>query len=268
MGSQRWNGDFYESTTLRDMGLQYQVGHIDLHCTNPSPIVTVTVMDTNSIHLVAVNFCECSDKISRRIQLLREEWFPATVHQPQTCATGRLLRQFHILTLTGKLPAYDYYQALERLTDNTGVDAPKVCLTSSNTLFLILTHCNQPRYKELMRIVRQYRHLKLMKRAGRGNVVKGLITTGAGDLAVTCPACPIPGVNLPDGWEDAPPLIRYVFADCDGSDTHLLSLQISLYPDARRRCQLPSKEFDQVERCQGSWIAHRPGVLCGTPGVP
>lgn len=47
-----------------------------------------------------------------------------------------------------------------------------------------------------------FRHVKLMKRAGRGNIPGGLLLTGAGDLALACPACPIPGVNLPENWEE------------------------------------------------------------------
>lgn len=47
-----------------------------------------------------------------------------------------------------------------------------------------------------------FRHLKLMKRAGRGNIDGGLCLTGAGDLALNCPACPMPGVNLPKNWEE------------------------------------------------------------------
>ena len=53
-----------------------------------------------------------------------------------------------------------------------------------------------------MRMVREFRHLKLMKRHGRGNVPSGLITTGRGDLTTVCPACPIPGINLPEKWQD------------------------------------------------------------------
>lgn len=110
------------------MGLRYQLGHLDLRCSDPAPShKDFSVMDTNGIHYIAVDFCGCETKISRRQQLLREDWYPATVHWPQTCATGRMLKQFHILTLTGKIPVYDYYNALERLTDNTGVDVPKVC---------------------------------------------------------------------------------------------------------------------------------------------
>lgn len=64
-------------------------------------------------------------------------------------------------------------------------------------------------------MVRQYRHLKLMKRAGRGNVPNGVTTTRPGELAMRCLACPIPGLNLPDGWENAPPELRYTSSFID-----------------------------------------------------
>ncbi|KAJ6515178.1 hypothetical protein C8R47DRAFT_1173066 [Mycena vitilis] len=55
-----------------------------------------------------------------------------------------------------------------------------------------------------MRTMRQWRHLVMLKRAGRGNDGDRLVAeTRAGELAVVCPACPQPGVNLPDGWESA-----------------------------------------------------------------
>lgn len=47
-----------------------------------------------------------------------------------------------------------------------------------------------------------FRHLKMMKRAGRGNIAGGLLSTAPGDLALSCPACPIPHVNLPENWEE------------------------------------------------------------------
>lgn len=42
------------------------------------------------------------------------------------------------------------------------------------------------------------------KRAGRGNIENGIFTTGPGELAIICPACPIVGVNLPHDWDSAP----------------------------------------------------------------
>ena len=60
-----------------------------------------------------------------------------------------------------------------------------------------------------MRMIREFRHLKLMKRNGRGNLKNGLISTGPSDLTVACPACPIPGINLQDDWEQVPKELRY-----------------------------------------------------------
>ena len=54
-------------------------------------------------------------------------------------------------------------------------------------------------------MVRQWRHLKMLKRAGRGQDLTGVAGTQRGELAVECPACPKPGVNLPDGWEKTSP---------------------------------------------------------------
>lgn len=61
-----------------------------------------------------------------------------------------------------------------------------------------------------MRMVRQYRHLKMLKRAGRGNDPSGAEGTVLQQCAVICPACPLPGVNLEDTWVDAPPEKRFV----------------------------------------------------------
>jgi hypothetical protein len=59
-------------------------------------------------------------------------------------------------------------------------------------------------------MVREWRHLKMLKRAARGHDPAGAAATKEGELAVLCPACPQPGMNLPEGWQDAPPHIRYI----------------------------------------------------------
>ncbi|KAF7312717.1 CxC2 domain-containing protein [Mycena indigotica] len=56
-----------------------------------------------------------------------------------------------------------------------------------------------------MRMARQYRHLLLLKRMGRSYDRYGVLGTAPGELAICCPACPRPGVNLPEGWENASP---------------------------------------------------------------
>jgi hypothetical protein len=50
-----------------------------------------------------------------------------------------------------------------------------------------------------MRVSRQWRNLENRKQAGFGHdQCKDL---RPGDLAIFCPACPQPGLNLPDDWE-------------------------------------------------------------------
>lgn len=56
-----------------------------------------------------------------------------------------------------------------------------------------------------MRMVREYCHVKMAKRGGRGFDPKGIAGTQPGTLAVPCRACPIPEINLPAGWENVPP---------------------------------------------------------------
>ena len=55
-----------------------------------------------------------------------------------------------------------------------------------------------------MRIVREWRHVRLLKRMGRGHSASGVKGTKEGECAVLCPACPIPGVNLPANWKERP----------------------------------------------------------------
>jgi hypothetical protein len=117
---------------------------------------------------------------------LRYGWFPASDGRPQTAATFLVLDQFHLHTLQAKTTAYDFYAVLERLTDNAGVKPPD-------------------RYQIFLRMAWQYRHLLMLKRAGRGHDSSGVWGTGAGELAIECPVCPDPKVNLPEGWENAPP---------------------------------------------------------------
>jgi hypothetical protein len=62
--------------------------------------------------------------------------------------------------------------------------------------------------------MREWRFIKQMKRAGQGHHPEGIAATEMGACAVLCPACPHPGKNLPDGWETAPPELRYKFCLC------------------------------------------------------
>jgi len=61
-----------------------------------------------------------------------------------------------------------------------------------------------------MVMVREWRHIKMTKRAGRGHDMSGIAGTSEGELAIRCRACPQPGINLPQGWENSCAEKRYV----------------------------------------------------------
>ena len=53
-----------------------------------------------------------------------------------------------------------------------------------------------------MRISRQWHDLHARKRFRYGHEVEKI--PGNGDLALFCPACPQPGINLPQNWAEDP----------------------------------------------------------------
>ncbi|THU84668.1 hypothetical protein K435DRAFT_687085 [Dendrothele bispora CBS 962.96] len=120
-------------------------------------------------------------------------WYPATLKNPQTATTFSCLRQFQNLNCLGKLPVYDYYKALEIMTQNRQREVPK------------------DRYRVLLRVIFQWRHLKMLKRAGRCHAQSGIDGTARGECAMDCPACPQPEKNLPDNWKEAGPEFAFLY---------------------------------------------------------
>ncbi|KAK0467694.1 uncharacterized protein EV420DRAFT_1616586 [Desarmillaria tabescens] len=111
----------------------------------------------------------------------------------KTCATFWLLELLHLFSLVSKTSTYHFYCTLERMTDNTGLNTPP------------------SRKAALMRMLIQWCHLKLLKRGGRVHDITGPEGTKPGELAVLCPSCPRPGINLPPDWDQAPPHLKFLY---------------------------------------------------------
>ncbi|KAK7435289.1 hypothetical protein VKT23_019734 [Stygiomarasmius scandens] len=194
---EKWNGFFFDQVSLRELGLIVYLGPHkpgDI-CNQPRIINYFTVIHVNGLHDIRVAYCNC-DKFRAgewRQQLLRRCWFPATHTDPRTCATFDVLNHFHVMTLQGKVTTYDYYNGLEKLRNNAILKKLK------------------DRYKPFSRMIRQWRHLKMLKCAGRGNdASRPVEETKSGELGLDCIACPRVGVNLPENWWDASPEERQV----------------------------------------------------------
>ncbi|KAJ6500304.1 hypothetical protein DFH09DRAFT_1375882 [Mycena vulgaris] len=183
-----WEGGMLKRTTLKRLGLRIQLGHGKLgkghrgKCVLPSEAVDddFVVVDTHAIHEVAVDFCNCSTAQPHDIQLLP--------------ATFRVLRRYHLMALESKCSGSEFYNSIARETDNTGTEPVR------------------DRYDEFLRMAREWRHLQMLKRAGRGHDPYGVVATRAGECALLCPACPQPGMNLPDNWKETPKEKWFLYA--------------------------------------------------------
>ncbi|KAJ7300391.1 hypothetical protein DFH08DRAFT_725373, partial [Mycena albidolilacea] len=214
-----WNDSaFFEVINLKSLGLRIQLGHgrngtcpgtlAKRARTRPAaalpeaggPRDDFCIVDSNGVHEVGIDFCSCSLAETHDVQLLRARLYPATTTNPATAATFRVLRDFHLLSLEAKCSAHHFYNKLARQTNNSGYD-------ESESAF-------KTRYNEFRRMTRQWRHLQMLKRAGRGHAAEGITGTKAGECALLCPACPQPGKNLPcDGsWRHVPQGRRFLYA--------------------------------------------------------
>ncbi|KAG1775873.1 hypothetical protein EV702DRAFT_972290, partial [Suillus placidus] len=194
---EEWRSTFFARVSLKLLGLRIQLGHnLGQKCYNPEPAAgdDFIVVDVHGIHEIGLDFCGCETAQIHYKPLIRARLFPATATNPQSAATFALMEFFHLLTFESKVSAYEFYHSIARQTDNTS------------------TTQIRDQYSAFMRMVRQWRHLKVLKRAGRGHNPSGVNATSPGECAVLCPACPHPGKNLPEGWEDASHDIRWKYA--------------------------------------------------------
>ncbi|KAF8978515.1 hypothetical protein BDQ17DRAFT_1394724 [Cyathus striatus] len=170
-----WNGLFFEKESLQNIGLNIQLGHGGADCSRTTDTnINIVVVDTTGVHNISVSFCDCKIQATPRyIQLLRAGWFPASIVWPQTVITFECLETFHELTLQAKTTLYDWYHTLCRKTDKCKLKDDINCYNEFRT------------------------------RGGRGQFTEGITGTKNGELTVECPACPHPGKNLPDDWQNA-----------------------------------------------------------------
>ncbi|KAF9048911.1 hypothetical protein BJ165DRAFT_1402762 [Panaeolus papilionaceus] len=129
---------------------------------------------------VCIDFCGCGDDEERHIvQLLRAGLYPATIQNPQTVATFDVLDQFKLLTFVSQISGFEFYQALVRKTCNTGLNPPK---------------------------------------DRQGHDPMSAVVTRDGQMALLCPACPHPGINMPDRWESSTkPYVHSLFLAIDAN---------------------------------------------------
>nr|GAT42391.1 predicted protein [Mycena chlorophos] len=193
-----WNGSFFKRRSLKALGLRIQIGPHKPGTRSPqsntAPKDDFVVIDTSGVHEVGLDFCGCPGGGLPTQQLLCAGLLPATEINPRSAATIRVMRHFHLSFLETNCNANAYYDSLRRQSDNTGLLGVR------------------DRYDEFLRMTKKWRHLQMLKRAGRGHDPSGATGTAPGECALLCPACPHPGKNLPINWEQYPEEKAFLFA--------------------------------------------------------
>ncbi|KAI5997503.1 hypothetical protein EDD15DRAFT_2162788 [Pisolithus albus] len=215
---QQWTGECFERSALHTLGLSIDLGHSGATCPSRTAADTqnmsnsgrktpkdmprhsqldsedwediadiplnlqppvgskyLTIVDVTGIHYMVMNSCECPNAECFHLQLLRAKLWPSTFQQPSTAFTFAVLDDFLRDNLECGTSAMNYFSKLRRITSG------------------LFPHLVPDRYRELLRVARQWRLIKLCKwnafRTKNGSANKG-------DLALFCAACPQPGINV------------------------------------------------------------------------
>ncbi|KZP29569.1 hypothetical protein FIBSPDRAFT_884962 [Athelia psychrophila] len=197
---EKWNGDCFTQTSLLGEGYILHLGHGGLACPCTTPDASAEgVQYSQTVTLVAVNgffkhnvaWCHClveGKRVSAAMQLFTERLFPATHTRPETAFTFDLLDYFWVDMMECKTANQSFIRKLGKITNP---DFPE----------------DSPLYHQLMYCSRSYRDLLTRVTFGYGHEQNK--EPGEGGLALFCPACPQPGYNLPDNWENDPAQFAY-----------------------------------------------------------
>ncbi|KAH9041917.1 hypothetical protein EDB83DRAFT_2228119 [Lactarius deliciosus] len=170
----------------------------------PSGNQMLTIVDRSGIFEMEAVFCVCSETDNQDEQLLQSGLFPATFKQIRTLFTFSVLDDFLNDNIECKTTAQQYYSKLQSLTSR---------------MFPSLV---PNMYKQLLRTSRQWRDIKSRMEQGLGHQSED--TALDGSLAIFCPACPQPGINLPNDWKtryEPNELIRTFIMDGNFSAEHM-----------------------------------------------
>jgi hypothetical protein len=154
---EKWTGLFFQSTSLNEEGFTFYLGHhgspcpeIQLESSNPETQASgrtggrttdedriseawqndnrksLIVVDVSGVHQLHIGWCQCKDAPGADIQLLRSRIFPASISNPSTAFTFRLLGYFYIDSVECKTSALSFFSKLRRLTNESSPDSVSV----------------------------------------------------------------------------------------------------------------------------------------------
>ncbi|KAJ3569456.1 hypothetical protein NP233_g5031 [Leucocoprinus birnbaumii] len=144
---------------------------------------------------------------------------------PKTAFTFQVLETFHQLLLSTKITTYDYYDSLKKTTNHA------------------FPQDVEDRYRELMAVMRIWRHLTQCRYCGQEHDINAEFDhREAGSLAIRCPACPEPGFNV-----DIADIMNAL-----STNTHTLTLFLSLDGNYRLNQKFKNTDPNDVALNKGN----------------
>jgi CxC2 like cysteine cluster associated with KDZ transposases len=131
---EEWVGTHFSQMSLYRLGYRLRLGHHGdecLHRSRTSTMKNMVIVHTNGLHHASVEFCTCNTHSAPPYQLIDADLFPATLEQPETAFTFKLLNSFQKLSLRSKINAYDYHRSLQEMTNAAFVQDVPVCIIPS-----------------------------------------------------------------------------------------------------------------------------------------
>ncbi|KAF7796946.1 hypothetical protein EIP86_008132 [Pleurotus ostreatoroseus] len=181
---------FWLKTTLGQLGLIINLGHGGDECeVTTDGWRRMTVISEHGIQEAKMRFCRHGRK-EECLQLIEAGLWPGSWLQPRTAMTLECMHEYQMLSGQAQVSAMDYFTYLRRLTDNV---------------------CPQDvadRYKDFLTASREYCYIKLCKYFG----VEPSENMKPASLAVRCPACPQPDINMHPDWKNRPPHLKFLDA--------------------------------------------------------
>jgi hypothetical protein len=117
---QQWNGQFFDSATLLNLGYILHSGHDSHECPHSSSAhdTLICIVDVLGVFHHKLRWCCCQDAEPHYAQLLRLGLYPASVERPETAFTFSLLDYFQVDAVECKTSANNFYNKLRRLTNS------------------------------------------------------------------------------------------------------------------------------------------------------
>ncbi|KAJ7918358.1 hypothetical protein B0H13DRAFT_1607470 [Mycena leptocephala] len=254
---EEWDGTHFKRRTLKSLGVCIQLGHPPREpCAAPIKAAgdDFVIINSQTINKVGLDYCGCGMACSTPIQLLWMRLYPATGTNPCSAATFGVLNRYTHMNLESKCSAYEFYNSLAHETNNTGLEP------------------SWERYKEFLRMTRQWHHLHLLKRArvGHNHAEDRIGATKPGKCALLCLACPQLGKNLPLDWDKVPFEKAFLYALFLALDANFrlkrkdvsseekdprLGTGLAFFGDVKEYMEHLDKHWDQKQE-QSTCVAH------------